>query len=74
MIDPFVFILAMEVHPGVDSDAEKRPISMTSVSVPVYDGHHIDHKKQRYPYCIVWTPIPCLTYVFGIFIGLIGLI
>ena len=21
-------------------------------------------KKQRYPYCIVWTPIPCFTWVF----------
>ena len=23
----------------------------------------VDSKKQRYPYCIVWTPIPLLTYV-----------
>ena len=21
-------------------------------------------KKQRYPYCIVWTPIPCFTWIF----------
>ena len=24
----------------------------------------INTKKQRYPYCIVWTPIPCITWIF----------
>ena len=24
----------------------------------------MDLENQRYPYCIVWTPIPCLTYLF----------
>ena len=24
----------------------------------------IDTIKQRYPYCIVWTPIPCITWLF----------
>ena len=24
---------------------------------------HIDPEKQRFPYCIVWTPIPFLTWV-----------
>lgn len=23
----------------------------------------IDHVRSRYPYCIVWTPIPVLTQV-----------
>ena len=23
----------------------------------------IDLERQRYPYCIVWTPIPCITWV-----------
>lgn len=23
----------------------------------------IDHERCRYPYCIVWTPIPVLTWV-----------
>lgn len=23
----------------------------------------MDHKKSRYPYCIVWTPIPILTWI-----------
>ena len=22
----------------------------------------LDMKKQRYPYCIVWTPLPCITW------------
>ena len=25
---------------------------------------NIDLEKQRYPYCIVWTPIPCITWIF----------
>ncbi|KAL3861231.1 hypothetical protein ACJMK2_007279 [Sinanodonta woodiana] len=32
----------------------------------------IDHKKQRYPTCIVWTPIPCITWLFP-FIGHMGI-
>ena len=25
---------------------------------------NIDLEKQRYPYCIVWTPMPCITWIF----------
>jgi len=32
----------------------------------------IDSERHRYPYCIVWTPIPCLTWLFP-FIGHIGI-
>jgi len=31
--------------------------------LPVYHGDTVDHQRIRYPHCIVWTPIPCLTYV-----------
>ena len=24
---------------------------------------NIDRKADRYPYCIVWTPLPLITYV-----------
>ena len=24
----------------------------------------IDLERQRFPYCIVWTPIPCITWIF----------
>eukprot|EP00088_Acartia_fossae_P011894 TRINITY_DN16061_c1_g1_i1.p1 TRINITY_DN16061_c1_g1~~TRINITY_DN16061_c1_g1_i1.p1 ORF type:complete len:170 (-),score=19.26 TRINITY_DN16061_c1_g1_i1:733-1242(-) len=32
----------------------------------------IDTDRHRYPYCIVWTPIPCLTWLFP-FIGHMGI-
>jgi len=32
----------------------------------------IDKERHRYPYCIVWTPIPCLTWLFP-FIGHMGI-
>jgi len=32
----------------------------------------IDHQRSRYPYCIVWCPIPCLTWLFP-FIGHMGI-
>jgi len=33
---------------------------------------NIDHVRCRYPFCIVWTPIPCLTWMFP-FIGHLGI-
>lgn len=38
-------------------------------------GHRmakVDHERQRYPASIVWTPIPCLTWLFP-FIGHMGI-
>jgi len=32
----------------------------------------VDHELQRYPHSIVWTPIPCLTWLFP-FIGHLGI-
>nr|CAD7590375.1 unnamed protein product [Timema genevievae] len=32
----------------------------------------IDHKRSRYPFCIVWTPIPFLTWILP-FIGHMGI-
>lgn len=32
----------------------------------------MDKRRSRYPYCIVWTPIPCLTW-FLPFIGHMGI-
>ncbi|KAL4221622.1 hypothetical protein ACF0H5_019879 [Mactra antiquata] len=40
--------------------------------LPHHNGVQIDHTTQRYPYCIVWTPIPCLTWLFPI-IGHMGI-
>ncbi|KAJ8683066.1 hypothetical protein QAD02_018858 [Eretmocerus hayati] len=38
---------------------------------PVLDLN-VDQYRQRYPFCIVWTPIPGLTYFFP-FIGHMGI-
>ncbi|XP_071499840.1 transmembrane protein 222-like [Diadema antillarum] len=35
-------------------------------------GESIDHKRMRYPFCIVWTPIPLLTWLFP-FVGHMGI-
>eukprot|EP00090_Calanus_glacialis_P019522 TRINITY_DN29975_c0_g1_i1.p1 TRINITY_DN29975_c0_g1~~TRINITY_DN29975_c0_g1_i1.p1 ORF type:complete len:171 (-),score=45.51 TRINITY_DN29975_c0_g1_i1:116-628(-) len=32
----------------------------------------IDPERHRYPYCIVWTPIPCISWLFPI-IGHMGI-
>lgn len=36
------------------------------VEVADCDTPLMDHNKSRYPYCIVWTPIPILTWLFPI--------
>ncbi|XP_019647121.1 PREDICTED: transmembrane protein 222-like [Branchiostoma belcheri] len=35
-------------------------------------GEKVDHKRCRYPYAVVWTPIPLLTWLFP-FIGHMGI-
>ena len=32
----------------------------------------IDYDAHRYPFCLVWTPIPLLTWIFP-FIGHLGI-
>ena len=32
----------------------------------------VDNTKNRYPYCIVWTPLPLISYVLP-FIGHVGI-
>merc|ERR1711884_616072 len=44
---------------------------LTTTKKMVLPGH-IDPEKQRFPYCIVWTPIPFLTWLFP-FIGHMGI-
>lgn len=43
-----------------DGTQEKTKIKMPG-QLPMYGSQKIDHEKHRYPHCIVWTPIPCLT-------------
>jgi len=35
-------------------------------------AHSVDFKYQRYPYCIVWTPIPFLSWILPM-IGHVGI-
>ncbi|CAF0941212.1 unnamed protein product [Didymodactylos carnosus] len=37
-----------------------------------YRMDKIDSKRNRYPHCLVWTPIPCLTWLLP-FIGHMGI-
>jgi hypothetical protein len=36
----------------------------TNPAPKMYKG--IDHENQRYPYCIVWTPIPLISWMIPI--------
>lgn len=40
-------------------------------NMSVIQGAQIDFKTDKYPFCIVWTPIPVLTFFFP-FIGHMG--
>lgn len=56
---------------------ESASVSSTSVDLNGEEEIQInesimDHAKSRYPFCIVWTPIPLLTWVFP-FIGHMGI-
>ena len=42
----------------------------TRVSGPV--SHKIDPSKARFPFCIVWTPLPLISWIFP-FIGHTGI-
>jgi len=50
-----------------DSVKSESPTEMGTEHVP-----EIDKSRQRYPCCIVWTPIPVLTWLFPI-IGHMGI-
>lgn len=54
------------IHPvGMEEtktrESEKVAFNNMPGHLPVHNGVRIDHAKCRYPHCIVWTPIPCLT-------------
>ena len=37
---------------------EEDPIRLTNLG----NKYKIDSRRQRYPFCIVWTPIPCISW------------
>ncbi|KAK3104883.1 hypothetical protein FSP39_012347 [Pinctada imbricata] len=68
MISP----LAMEERKTEPDYTEKVAFNNMPSTLPTHNGYKIDHSKSRYPHCIVWTPIPCLTWLFP-FIGHMGI-
>jgi hypothetical protein len=55
-----------------DTSSSDNSESGMSPGLPFYNGDRIDMQKHRYPHSIVWTPIPCLTWLFP-FIGHMGI-
>jgi len=48
-------------------------VMFTSSSVVnMTEVYEIDHKRNRYPVCVVWTPIPFLSWLFP-FVGHMGI-
>ncbi|XP_076451797.1 transmembrane protein 222-like [Babylonia areolata] len=52
-------------------NGEQTSVAMGS-PLPLFEGGRIDPSKSRFPHCIVWTPIPCLTWLLP-FIGHMGI-
>ena len=48
------------------SDSTRK--DQTDSQINMYDTPTVDPKRVRYPYCIVWTPIPMITWVQFVFI------
>lgn len=46
--------------------SQKVPVDVNLLQTP------IDPRKNRFPYCIVWTPLPLITWLFP-FIGHVGI-
>ncbi|KAH9513403.1 hypothetical protein Btru_032935 [Bulinus truncatus] len=51
--------------------SERSSIAMGS-DLNLYNSHKVDPQHNRFPHCIVWTPIPCLTWLLPI-IGHMGI-
>ena len=47
-----------------EEDNEKLEIKEKNTTTRFKPKVKLDMKKQRYPYCIVWTPLPCFTWFF----------
>ena len=51
------FIVGTDTYSGTASDSKGMAVEFV-----------VNHDKKRYPCCIVWTPIPLLTYVCKMYI------
>ncbi|GFN75879.1 transmembrane protein 222 [Plakobranchus ocellatus] len=75
-----VDVTPAEMNEGTSTDIGKKENqtfytmpSTSGSSSSLYNGpNRIDAKHNRFPHCIVWTPLPCLTWFFPI-IGHMGI-
>jgi hypothetical protein len=57
----------------IEDPSKAKQTQMSDVNfLPNGSNDRIDVKRVRYPHCIVWTPIPVLTWLFP-FIGHMGI-
>jgi hypothetical protein len=54
-------------------DPKQKPAQMSDPNLlSNIASDRIDRRRVRYPHCIVWTPIPCLTWLLP-FVGHMGI-
>ncbi len=70
----FIFLYIMEKnHSTIEqNDSVDLEKTVEGKNVKYYTKQQIDKIHQRYPYCIVWTPLPIISYIFP-FIGDTGI-
>ncbi|CAG7730001.1 unnamed protein product [Allacma fusca] len=66
-----IVLLTIDIVQGKYGGVEEPEVPNIMVASASMEGQ-IDREKSRYPYCIVWTPIPLLTWFFP-FIGHMGI-
>ena len=64
--------IATTSNPLENSPTAKQPQMNDDSFLPNGLSDRIDSKRVRYPHCLVWTPIPILTWLFP-FIGHMGI-
>ncbi|CAF3524962.1 unnamed protein product [Rotaria socialis] len=65
-------ILTTTSIPIEDSPKQKQTQMIDHSFFPDNSNDRIDSARVRYPHCIVWTPIPVLTWIFP-FVGHMGI-
>ncbi|XP_050412126.1 transmembrane protein 222 [Patella vulgata] len=56
---------------SMSGNLEQESVDMSAQN-GMHSGYKIDHGRSRYPHCVVWTPLPCITWLFP-FIGHMGI-
>jgi hypothetical protein len=58
--------------PVEDSSKPKQTVMSDDSFIPNVSNDRVDVDHVRYPHCLVWTPIPVLTWLFP-FVGHMGI-